>query len=155
MAVNISGNTLSDESLPEFVVSLFEQHAVRPQSICFEITETAAIANFEDALKFIAVVHKLGSTVALDDFGSGLSSFRYLKEIAPDYLKIDGSFVREIAHSRTDYSMVEAINRVGKIMGVRTIAEFVEDDQIMEALRRIGVDYAQGYGLHRPELWIT
>lgn len=155
VAVNISGNTLSDESLPEFVVSLFEQHAVRPQSICFEITETAAIANFEDALKFIAVVHKLGSTVALDDFGSGLSSFRYLKEIAPDYLKIDGSFVREIAHSRTDYSMVEAINRVGKIMGVRTIAEFVEDDQIMEALRRIGVDYAQGYGLHRPELWIT
>lgn len=153
VAVNISGNTLSDENLPEFVIGLFEQHAVQPQSICFEITETAVIGNLEDALKFIAVVRQLGSTVALDDFGSGLSSFRYLKEIAPDYLKIDGSFVREIAHSQTDYSMVEAINRVGKIMGVRTIAEFVEDDQILQALRRIGVDYAQGYGLHRPELW--
>lgn len=153
VAVNISGNTLSDENLPEFVIGLFEQHAVQPRSICFEITETAAIGNLEDALRFIAVVRQLGSTVALDDFGSGLSSFRYLKEIAPDYLKIDGSFVREIAHNQTDYSMVEAINRVGKIMGVRTIAEFVEDDQILQALRRIGVDYAQGYGLHRPEAW--
>jgi len=153
VAVNISGNTLSDESLPEFVVGLFEQHAVRPQSVCFEITETAAIGNFQDALKFMAVVRELGSTVALDDFGSGLSSFRYLKEIAPDFLKIDGSFVREIARSHTDYSMVEAINRVGKIMGVHTIAEFVEDDAILDALRRIGVDYAQGYCLHRPEAW--
>ncbi|MBW3566547.1 MAG: EAL domain-containing protein, partial [Proteobacteria bacterium] len=153
VAINISGNTLSDQGLSEFVIGLFEQHAVRPQSICFEITETAAIGNFEDALKFIAVVRELGSSVALDDFGSGLSSFRYLKEIAPDYLKIDGSFVREIARSRTDYSMVEAINRVGKTMGVRTIAEFVEDAEILEALRRIGVDLAQGYEMHRPEAW--
>ncbi|HEX6929183.1 MAG TPA: EAL domain-containing protein [Gammaproteobacteria bacterium] len=153
VAVNISGNTLSDESLSDFVRRLFEQHDVRPESICFEITETAAIANFDDALAFIDVLRELGCRVALDDFGSGLSSFRYLKQIAPDFLKIDGSFVREITRSRTDYSMVEAINRVGKIIGIRTVAEFVEDDNILDALRRIGVDYAQGFALHRPEPW--
>ncbi len=153
VAINISGNTLSDETLPDFVRRLFEQHDVRPECICFEITETAAIANFDDALGFIDVLRELGCKVALDDFGSGLSSFRYLKQIAPDFLKIDGSFVREIARSRTDYSMVEAINRVGKIIGIRTIAEFVEDDGILDALRRIGVDYVQGYALHRPEPW--
>lgn len=153
VAVNVSGNTLSDEGLADFVARLFEQHAVRPQSVCFEITETAAIANFDDALRFIDVVRRLGCKVALDDFGSGLSSFRYLKQIAPDYLKIDGSFVREIARSHTDYSMVEAISRIGRTFGIHTVAEFVEDDSVLDALRRIGVDYAQGYGLHRPEPW--
>ncbi|HEX7047412.1 MAG TPA: EAL domain-containing protein [Gammaproteobacteria bacterium] len=153
VAINISGNTLNDESLPDFVRRLFEEHDVRPECICFEITETAAIANFDDALAFIDVLRELGCKVALDDFGSGLSSFRYLKQIAPDFLKIDGSFVREIARNRTDYSMVEAINRIGKIIGIRTVAEFVEDDSILEALRQIGVDYAQGYALHRPEPW--
>lgn len=153
-AVNISGNTLSDEGLTDYIVNLFQQHAVRPQSICFEITETAAIANFDDARRFINTVRSLGCHVALDDFGSGLSSFRYLKEISPDFLKIDGSFVREITRSRTDFSMVEAINRVGKIIGISTVAEFVEDQDTLDALRRIGVDLAQGYGLHRPEPWL-
>lgn len=153
-SVNISGNTLSDESLPDFVRDLFEKHGVLPSCICFEITETAAIGNFADALTFIKTVRELGCQVALDDFGSGLSSFRYLKEIAPDYLKIDGSFIREIAHNRTDFSMVEAINRIGKTVGIRTVAEFVEDEQILSALRRIGVDYVQGYGVHRPEPWL-
>lgn len=153
VAINISGSTLSDEGLTEYVTRLFEQYDVAPRVVCFEITETAAIANFEDALSFIDVVRGLGCTVALDDFGSGLSSFRYLKQIAPDYLKIDGSFVREIVRSSTDYSMVEAINRIGKTVGIRTVAEFVEDGSILHALRRIGVDYAQGYSLHRPEPW--
>jgi EAL domain-containing protein (putative c-di-GMP-specific phosphodiesterase class I) len=153
IALNLSGSTLSDEGLTEFIVNLFETHDVAPQSVCFEITETAAIANFDDAMRFIGTVRELGCRVALDDFGSGLSSFRYLKEIRPDFLKIDGSFVREITHNSTDHSMVEAINRVGKTIGIRTVAEFVEDEATLQALRRIGVDLAQGYGLHRPEPW--
>lgn len=153
LAVNISGSTLSDEGLADFILDLFRTHDVRPQSMCFEITETAAIANFNEALEFIRGMQKLGCRIALDDFGSGLSSFRYLKQFTPDFLKIDGSFVREITRSATDYSMVEAINRMGKIIGTQTIAEFVEDEHCLSRLREIGVDYAQGYGIHRPEPW--
>ena len=118
--------------------------------IKFEITETAAIANLKDAQIFIRSLKNIGCRFALDDFGSGLSSFAYLKNLPVDLLKIDGMFVRNIITDPIDEAMVRSINEVGHIMGMETIAEFVETEEIMERLRQLGVDYAQGYTISRP-----
>jgi len=132
------------------VGELFATHAVPPAAICFEITETAAIANLATASRFIRELRQLGCLFALDDFGSGLSSFGYLKNLPVDFLKIDGSFVRDLLTNPIDRAMVRAINEVGHAMGIRTIAEFVERQETLHVLAALGVDFAQGWAVGRP-----
>jgi EAL domain-containing protein (putative c-di-GMP-specific phosphodiesterase class I) len=120
--------------------------------VCFEITETAAIANLSGAMRFIEVLRRIGCRFALDDFGSGLSSFAYLKSLPVDFLKIDGVFVKDIVEDPIDRELVRSINEIGHVMGKRTIAEFVENREILAALGEIGVDYAQGFELGKPTL---
>ena len=148
--INLSGKSLADEEFLEFVHEQFEQSQIPAQKICFEVTETATIANMSRAMAFMGTLKARGCRFALDDFGSGLSSFAYLKALPVDYLKIDGAFVKDIVNDEVDLAMVRSINDVAKIMGKRTIAEFVENDAILEKLREIGVDCAQGYGISRP-----
>jgi len=123
---------------------------VPAENLCFEVTETAAIGNLNKALGFINSLKEIGCCFALDDFGSGLSSFAYLKNLPVDYLKIDGAFVKDMVDDPIDASMVAAINQVGHIMNIHTIAEFVENQKIMDALVEMGVDYAQGYHIDKP-----
>ena len=149
-AVNLSGQSLSSLEFLDFVMKQLEEHGVSPARLCFEITETAAIANLEAAVHFIAMLKGKGCRFALDDFGSGLSSFAYLKTLPVDFLKIDGRFVQDMVNDPIDRAMVEAIQRVGSIMGIKTIAESVENEAILDLLKAIGVDYAQGYALGRP-----
>jgi diguanylate cyclase (GGDEF)-like protein len=149
--INLSGATLGDADYLKFVRSALTRTGLPPQAICFEITETAAIGNLSNALSFIQNVRALGCKVALDDFGSGLSSFSYLKALAADYLKIDGAFVRDMLIDPMDAAIVQAINNIGHVAGMKTIAEFVEHTDIKVELANIGVDFAQGYAIHRPE----
>ena len=149
--INLSGATLGDVSYLQFVKEALSHNDIPPQAICFEVTETAAIANLSNALSFIQNVKSLGCKVALDDFGTGLSSFSYLKTLTADYLKIDGGFVRDMLQDPMDAAIVTAINNIGHVAKMKTIAEFVENMEIKNRLAEIGVDYAQGYGLHRPE----
>ena len=148
--INLSGTTLGRDGLQEYVLAQVEKYAVPPRLICFEITETAAIANFDKAARLIHALRRPGFRFALDDFGSGLSSFGYLKNLPVDYLKIDGSLVRNIADDPVSYSMVSAIHGVGRAMGIQTVAEFTATDAVVEKLREIGVDYAQGFALAKP-----
>ncbi len=149
-SINLSGLSLGDPGFHRFVLGMFEKSDIPPNNICFEITETAAISNLTDAADFIRSMRELGCCFALDDFGSGLSSFAYLKNLSVDFLKIDGMFVRDIADDPISYAMVKSIHDIGKLMGKKTIAEFVENDAILQKLKAIGVDYAQGYGISRP-----
>ncbi len=148
--INLSGTSLNDDDLARFVRDELQAHKVNASDVCFEITETAAIANMSRAIAFITEARALGCHIALDDFGSGLSSFSYLKTMPVDYLKIDGSFVRDMANDAMDSAIVEAIAQIGRVVGIQTIAEFVESDEIRERLREIGVNHGQGYGIQRP-----
>jgi len=154
-AINLSGHTLSEDDFLEFVRNQFKLTGLPHPAICFEITETAAIANFDKATYLIHELKKLGCGFSLDDFGSGMSSFRYLKHLPVDHLKIDGAFVRNIADDGIDRAMVEAINKVGHTMGITTIAECVEIPETLTILQEIGVDYAQGFAIARPQPYIT
>jgi len=149
--INLSGASLSDPSLLDYIRGELARVRMPPQAICFEITETAAVTNLRDAAALTRSLKALGFKLALDDFGAGLSSFAYLKSLAVDYLKIEGSFVRDVASNRESRAIVEAINGVGHALGLRTIAECVESRAALATLREIGVDFAQGYGLARPE----
>jgi diguanylate cyclase (GGDEF)-like protein/PAS domain S-box-containing protein len=149
-AINLSGNSLNADGLLELIREQALAHALPPRAICFEITETAAINNLRHAREFIAQCKALGMMFALDDFGTGTSSFGYLRNLQVDYLKIDGSFVRNLTADSINRAMTETIHRIGRIMGIRTVAEFVENDDIVAALRDIGVDFAQGYGVCKP-----
>lgn len=149
-SVNLSGVSMSDETMLAFISEQFSLWAIPTHKICFEITETAAIANLSCATKFINHLRARGCLFSLDDFGSGLSSFAYLKNLPVDFLKIDGLFVKDIVDDAVDFAMVRAINEVGHIMGKKTIAEFVENEQIFNLLNELGVDYAQGYGIGKP-----
>lgn len=151
VALNISGNSLSDETLLDFVQEQLHQHNLPPERFCFEITEMAAIHHLTRAQRFAREIRKLGGRIALDDFGSGFSSFRYLKNLPVNYIKIEGSFVREMLTNSSDRVMVEAINQVGHTLGIQTIAEHVSDPAIVDELRALGVDYAQGFGVGRPQ----
>lgn len=152
-AINLSGTTFNDPRFTDWVRNQIVDAGIPPGTIGFELTETAAIADLARATEFIAAMQELGCAISLDDFGSGVSSFAYLKTLQVDYLKIDGAFVRNAARDHIDSAMVEAIHRVGSVMGIPTIAEFVEDEQTAEAMRALGINYAQGFGLHRPEPW--
>jgi len=156
--INLSGASMGEENLDHFICEQLALHQVPPQLICLEVTETAAVANLDQAATLIKSLRAKGCRFALDDFGSGLSSFRYLKILPVDYLKIDGAFVKDMVDDPVDYAMVQAINTVGHVMGIKTIAEYVENDAILERLRELGVDYAQGYGIHKPcpmEQWLA
>jgi diguanylate cyclase (GGDEF)-like protein/PAS domain S-box-containing protein len=155
VTINLSGQSLSDTTLATFITEQLQVYSINPGRICFEITETAAIRNLALARTFIANMKQVGCTFALDDFGSGLSSFGYLKHFDVDYLKIDGSFVRDIATDPTDRIMVTSIDQIGKSLGIKTIAEFVESDQAIEVLNSIGIDLLQGYGIGKPVAFAT
>ena len=150
-AVNLSGQTISDPLFPEAVRDAFVSFGIDPGRINFELTETAVVHDFDSALRFIEAVHAYGCGFTLDDFGSGLSSFAYLKRFKPDRLKIDGAFVRNLDSEPLDYVIVNAIAQIGRDFKIETVAEFVENAGILKRLEEIGVDYVQGYHLHRPE----
>lgn len=144
LAINLSGNSLNDESLLDYVLHEFKVNGTPNRQICFEITETVAISNFDRAKGFISRLRSQGCRFTLDDFGSGLSSFTYLKHLPVDYLKIDGSFVSDMADEPVDRAMVAAIHQVGQMMGMKTIAERADTDGAIERLRELGVDFVQG-----------
>ncbi len=148
--INLSGQSLTNPGFQTFVTDEIDRAALPADKICFEITETAAISNIDEALDFMAAMKRLGCRFSLDDFGAGLSSFGYLKMLPVDYLKIDGSFVREMTNDRVSRSMVEAICKIGKTMGLATVAEYVGDDATIELLGQIGVDYMQGFHVGEP-----
>ncbi len=150
ISINLSGQSLGDEAMLGFIIREFQRGLVPVEKVKFEITETAAIANLRDATIFMRTLSEFGCRFALDDFGSGLSSFAYLKNLKVDVLKIDGMFVKDMLDDPIDFEMVKSINDIGHVMGLETIAEFVESDEIADKLREIGVDYAQGYAYGQP-----
>lgn len=150
LSVNLSGQSFSDEDVFDFIVDRIKFSGITPSSLCFEITETAAISDFTGVLPFIATLREIGCRFALDDFGSGLSSFGYLKTLPVDFIKIDGRFVKEITTGRVSETMVEAIHRLGHVMGLKTVAEWVENAETLDKLAAMEVDYAQGFHLGQP-----
>ncbi|CAI8752011.1 EAL domain-containing protein [Pseudomonas soli] len=152
-AINLSGSSIGDDKFLEYLQRLFGEYDIPPRLICFEITETSAIANLGSAIRFINELKGLGCKFSLDDFCAGMSSFAYLKHLPVDFLKIDGSFVKDMLDDPINRAMVEVINHIGHVMGKRTIAEFVETPLIEQALQEIGVDYAQGYLIERPQVF--
>ncbi|MFA5171474.1 MAG: EAL domain-containing protein [Sulfuriferula sp.] len=150
-SINLSGHALGDNRFLEFVVQALTEAQLPAGTISFEITETAAISNLSQAMRFINTIKQMGCLFSLDDFGSGMSSYAYLKNLKVDFLKIDGTFVKNMTNDTIDMAMVESINRIGHVMNIKTVAEFVENDQIFQALVKLNVDYAQGYAIHKPE----
>ncbi|MEW5814605.1 MAG: EAL domain-containing protein, partial [Spirochaetota bacterium] len=150
-SINLSAESIADETFLEYIYHLFKKNEVKPQAVCFEITETTAISNMATASKFIYELKDLGCTFALDDFGSGFSSFNYLKNMPIDFLKIDGSFIKDMDENPVNCAMVEAINNLGHVMRIKTIAECVRNGAILSKLINLQVDYAQGYELGKPE----
>ena len=146
-SINLSGMSLADTGLQDYITEQFVHYAIAPEQICFEITETAVIANLPKAQAFMHQLKDMGCRFSLDDFGSGFSSFGYLKALPVDYLKIDGVFVRDIASNAINRAMVKAINEVGHVMGLKTVAEYVEDAETLAVIRELGIDYAQGYAV--------
>jgi diguanylate cyclase (GGDEF)-like protein len=149
--LNLSAQSINDEGFLDFIKEQFLIYDIDPSLICFEITETSAIANLTSAHAFIIQLKSMGCKFALDDFGTGLSSFGYLKNFPVDYLKIDGSFIKDIANDPIDEAMVKSIHDIGKIMGKKTVAEWVDCQEIVDSLKKIGVDYAQGYHFSKPQ----
>jgi diguanylate cyclase (GGDEF)-like protein/PAS domain S-box-containing protein len=150
LAVNLSGTSLNEQSFAEFILQTVGEPEIA-SALCFEITETAAVTSLSNVTFFMRELKARGCKFALDDFGTGLSSFMYLKTLPVDYLKIDGQFITQIATDAVDRSMVEAISKVGRALGIATVAEWVEDEAVLDELKRIGVDFAQGYHMARPQ----
>jgi len=148
--INLSGQSIGEPEILDFIKDKLQQNNVEAKLICFEITETAAIANLSQANEFINQLRNLGCRFALDDFGSGLSSFGYLNNLKVDYIKIDGHFIKQIKTDPLSRVIVDSINRIGIILNITTIAEFVEDHEIIKELKKLNIDYAQGYGIHKP-----
>jgi diguanylate cyclase (GGDEF)-like protein/PAS domain S-box-containing protein len=151
MSINISGQTLGDAQFLEFVVECLDRTGVLPGQVCFEVTEAAVVGNFDHARRFIGVLHGMGCTFALDDFGSGLGSFANLKTLAIDFLKIDGTYMRNLARDSVNQAMVSAMIKLARTLDFKVIAEQVEDQSSLDAARRMGIDYMQGYVIARPE----
>jgi len=154
-SINLSGHSINDDSFLEFLLNTIKKSPVTTEKICFEVTETATISNLNYAADFINEVKKLGCKFSLDDFGTGLASYEYLQKLPVDYLKIDGIFIKDIVKNTNNYAMVKSINELGHFLGKETIAEYVENDEILGVLKEIGVDYAQGYGVEKPILLNT
>ena len=152
LLINLSALSYTDELFLGFLIKKLESANLDYTKLAFEITETAAVDNTDVASKFINRIKQFGCHFALDDFGSGFSNFAYLKKLPIDYLKIDGTLVRNICHDTIDREMVRVINQIAHIVGAQTIAEFVENDDIQRSLQQIGVDYGQGYGLQKPTM---
>ncbi len=148
--INLSGKTVGKKTFLDYAINMLQEYQIPPEKICFEITETTAIANLAEAVSFIQELKKIGCFFAIDDFGSGVSSFAYLKNLPVDYLKIDGMFIRDMSNNAVNLAMVRSINEISHVMGKQTIAEFVEDEATFAILRNMGVDYAQGYAIGRP-----
>ncbi|MEM9622309.1 MAG: DUF1631 family protein [Pseudomonadota bacterium] len=151
-AINVSGHSVNDTTFPDFVLEQFGETQAPTGKVTFEITETAAIANLDNAIDFMNRMRIIGCTFSLDDFGTGLSSYSYLRNLPVDFVKIDGVFVKDITNNPADFAVVRSINEIGHYMGKKTIAEYVEDGEILKNLEEIGVDYAQGYEISRPGL---
>lgn len=150
-AINISAQSLADPQFLSYCVNEYRRAAINPRHVCMEITETAAIANWSNAKALFNGLKEIGFRFALDDFGSGMASFAYLKYLPLDYIKIDGGFVKDMLHDPMDKTLVQMINEIGHVMKIKTVAEYVENDSTVQLLREMGVDYAQGYGIHQPE----
>lgn len=150
VAINLSGHSMGNKEFTQFLLARLEESPVPCSKVCLEITETAAMSNMNQAIEFFSQLKSLGCVIALDDFGSGLSSFGYLKKLPVDIVKIDGIFVRDIDVNEMDHLMVRSINDLAKQMGKRTVAEFVENTRIIDQLMELGVDYAQGYIIGKP-----
>lgn len=150
VSINVSGQSLCDDSFLKYVTSTIARSEIDPARICLEITETSAVGNLDQALKFIETLRDMGCLFALDDFGSGMSSFGYLKHLPVDYLKIDGIFIKNIINDPVDKMMVKSIHFVAEAMGLKTIAEFVENEEVLNAVKELGVNYGQGYGIDIP-----
>jgi len=152
VSINLSGHSLNDVDFLDFVKNIFKEYSIPPELICFEITETVAISNMNYAINVVHAIKEIGCEFSLDDFGTGVSSYAYLKNLPVDYLKIDGIFIKDIVDSPVDQAMVKSINEIGHFLGMKTVAEFVENEEIIDVLKAIGVDYAQGYGVEKPFL---
>jgi EAL domain-containing protein (putative c-di-GMP-specific phosphodiesterase class I) len=149
-SINVSGHSINDETFPDFVLEQFSKSQAPTGKVCFEITETAAIANLDNAVDFMNRMKIIGCQFSLDDFGTGLSSYSYLRNLPVDFVKIDGVFVKDIDNNPGDYAVVRSINEIGHYMGKKTIAEYVTDDRVLARLKEIGVDFAQGYQIEKP-----
>ncbi|WP_455210649.1 EAL domain-containing protein [Kaarinaea lacus] len=148
--INLSGQSIGDSKTLDVIVSALKSTMVPPRILCFEITESSVIANLDSAHQFISTLKTMGCRFALDDFGTGLSSFAYLKNLPVDFIKLDGELVKDVATDKGSYAMVDAINHVAHVLGIKTIAEHVESEDTLVALQRIGIDFAQGFGIAPP-----
>lgn len=151
-SINLSGQSIGDPKLADYICHQLGHYGINPKRICFEITETSAIANYAIAEAFIHHMLDVGCQFALDDFGSGLSSFGYLKQLPVSLLKIDGQFVKDMAKDPVDHAMVRTIHDVAQALNLKTIAEWVEDEEVNVLLKEIGIDYVQGFHIERPQL---
>ncbi|NEP76257.1 EAL domain-containing protein, partial [Okeania sp. SIO2G5] len=154
-SINLSGLTLSDDTFVEFLKAQYQEFPIDRKKVCFQITETVAIANLQKAATFIQDMKRLGCAFALDDFGSGMSSFSYLKHLPVDYLKIDGSLVKDAAIDTVSQTILQSINQIGHSMGLKTIAEYVEDEAILAKVRELGIDYVQGFAIDHPQFLLA
>jgi EAL domain-containing protein (putative c-di-GMP-specific phosphodiesterase class I) len=152
-SINLSGATITDQDTASFIEKLIIKYDIDPSRLYFEITETAAIAHIDSAIQFIERLTRMGCRFALDDFGSGTSSFSYLQQLPISVIKIDGAFVKDIDKNSINHIFVESIQRTAVAMNKKTVAEFVENAEIVDELKKIGIDYAQGYHIHKPEHW--
>ena len=151
LSINLSGQSIGNQEILNIIKTEIDANNIEPSQLCFEITETAAMTNLTSAMQFIRSLRALGCKFSLDDFGSGLSSFGYLSNLEVDFIKIDGEFIKSIETNPLSYSIISAINQIGHVMGVKTIAEFVENNEVLSRVANIGIDYVQGYGVHKPE----
>ncbi|QYK01092.1 putative bifunctional diguanylate cyclase/phosphodiesterase [Shewanella psychrotolerans] len=151
LSINLSGNSLGAEGMVDYIVGQLQRFAIPSHCICFEITETSAIQNHHRAMEMLNLLRKQGFSFALDDFGTGFASYGYLRELPVNYVKIDGCFIKTLASNAKDYAIVKSIHDVCRVMGIETVAEFVENQDIIDRLQSIGINYAQGYAIGRPQ----
>jgi EAL domain-containing protein (putative c-di-GMP-specific phosphodiesterase class I) len=152
VAINLSGASVEDDALADLIIELMRRHHVVPSRVCFEITETVAVRNLSQVARFMERLRAVGCKIALDDFGAGMSSFTYLKNLPLDIIKIDGSFIRDMLTDPVSHVMVRAVTDIGHRLGLEVVAEWVTDAQTVAALTELGVNSVQGFSLHRPEL---